>query len=180
MLSFRTVAPNFQANGKLQGDHFEAESIFILRQAGFEIHEPDDLRVVLPDAGVEVDIIALNLVAAISFFITCKGSYQGDRPGCERTDTLKKAMAEALALHVNGWGPVLLLTSHLPSTKTGIALLRSIAPDILFDAIEPASKLGIKRLSWLAKATESQLRRDLAGRQAAFAARAQVSRNPLS
>jgi hypothetical protein len=90
----------FQAMGKKQGDWFEESSRRVLEDVGFTI---DAQRAVIADAGVEVDIIATNR-QQISFYFTCKGSWRGRRPGARRTDTFKKAVAEALMLHAQGWG----------------------------------------------------------------------------
>lgn len=161
------MAVHFQATGKIQGDLFEEQSAQALMLAGFTI---DGRRVRFADAGVEVDIIATNQ-QQISFYITCKGSMQGSRPGCERTDTLKKAIAEALILHQHGWSPVLLLTSHRPTTPSGLAMLHSVDPEMLFDVVNPTT--DGKRLRWLARATEADLARDLNTRRTLFTTRQQ-------
>jgi hypothetical protein len=153
---------NFQSSSRQQGDWFEATCRQILEAAGFTV---DAVHEVIDDAGVEVDIIATDQ-HTISFFITCKGSYRGRRPGTRRTDTLKKAIAEAYALHQRGWGPVLLLTSHLPDTPTGRALLETVDPDVLYDAISVLE--GERRLRWLAEADERQLVADLDRRKSLF------------
>ena len=153
---------NFQAASRRQGLWFEELCRAILIDCGFTI---DGEHVDFTDAGVEVDLIATNR-HAISFYITCKGSYRGRRPGVQRTDTLKKAIAEAQALHAQGWGPILLLTSHLPNTHSGRALLASVDPEVLFDAIDPLH--NARRLRWLAGADEATLRRDLDARRSLF------------
>lgn len=152
----------FQAVGKQQGDWFEESSRRVLEDVGFSI---DARRVLIADAGVEVDIIATNR-QQISFYFTCKGSWRGARPGARRTDTFKKAVAEALMLHSQGWGPVVLLTSHKPDTPTGRAMLANVDPEIMFDVIEPFKEA--RRLAWLATASEPQLRQDLQQRRSLF------------
>lgn len=152
----------FQAVGKQQGDWFEESSRRVLEDVGFSI---DARRVLIADAGVEVDIIATNR-HQISFYFTCKGSWRGARPGARRTDTFKKAVAEALMLHSQGWGPVVLLTSHKPDTPAGRAMLANVDPEIMFDVIEPFKEA--RRLAWLATATEQQLRQDLQQRRSLF------------
>lgn len=152
----------FQAVGKQQGDWFEESSRRVLEDVGFSI---DARRELIADAGVEVDIIATNR-HQISFYFTCKGSWRGARPGARRTDTFKKAVAEALMLHSQGWGPVVLLTSHKPDTPAGRAMLANVDPEIMFDVIEPFKEA--RRLAWLATATEQQLRQDLQQRRSLF------------
>lgn len=146
---------SFQSKGKLQGDLFERESELAVALAGFEIA---GLRVDIPDAGVEADIIAHNK-HGIAFYITCKGSLQGERPGCLRTDTLKKAIAEAYCLSRAGFNPTLLLASHLPEDGRGATMLGLVSPEILFDALIPSH--DGKRLRWLAQADEAALHGDL-------------------
>ncbi len=153
---------NFQAASRTQGLWFEDLCRAILVDCGFTI---DGEHVDFTDAGVEVDLIATNR-HAISFYITCKGSYRGQRPGVQRTDTLKKALAEAQALHAQGWGPILLLTSHLPNTRSGRELLAGVDPEVLFDAIDPLH--NSRRLRWIARADEAALRRDLDERRSLF------------
>jgi hypothetical protein len=152
----------FQAAGKQQGDWFEESSQRVLEDVGFSI---DARRVLIADAGVEVDIIATNR-QQISFYFTCKGSWRGARPGARRTDTFKKAVAEALMLHSQGWGPVVLLTSHKPDTPAGRAMLANVDPEIMFDVIEPFKEA--RRLAWLATASEQKLRQDLQQRRSLF------------
>jgi len=153
---------NFQAASRSQGIWFENLCRAILIDCGFTIAGE---HVDFAEAGVEVDLIATNR-HDISFYITCKGSYRGIRPGVQRTDTLKKALAEAQALHTQGWSPILLLTSHLPNTRSGRELLASVDPEVLFDAIDPLH--NARRLRWLAQADEEALRRDLDGRRSLF------------
>jgi hypothetical protein len=155
---------NFQGSSSRQGAWFEDACLRVLLEAGFGI---DAMHQTIADAGVEVDFIATSRVE-ISFYVLCKGSFRGRRPGLRRTDTLKKALAEAQALRRQGWAPVLLLTSHLPNTPAGRALLAGADPDVLFDAI--ALLDGERRLSWLAEASEAWLRADMARRRASFAA----------
>jgi hypothetical protein len=156
------VNVSFQAASRTQGIWFEDLCRAILIDCGFII---DGQHVEFGDAGVEVDLIATNR-HAISFYITCKGSYRGKRPGVQRTDTLKKAIAEAQALHAQGWGPILLLTSHLPNTRSGRALLASVDPEVLFDTIDPLH--NSRRLRWMAGSDEETLRRDLEERRSLF------------
>lgn len=153
---------NYQSSSSRQGAWFEATCRQILEAAGFAV---DAVHQRIEDAGVEVDLIGTNR-HEISFFFTCKGSYRGRRPGVRRTDTLKKAIAEAYALHQQGWEPVVLLTSHLPNTAGGRALLASVDPAVLFDAIELPTNAA--RIEWLARSSEEELRRDLAGRRSLF------------
>jgi hypothetical protein len=134
----------------------------ILRDCGFTI---DGEQVDFAEAGVTVDLVATNR-RALSFYILCHGSYHGRQPGLQRTATLKQALAAAHALHAQGWGPVLVLTSHLPRTRGARALLAGMDPEVLFEAIDVLRTS--RRLRWLANADEATLRRDLDARRALF------------
>ena len=151
---------SFQRIGKIQGDNFEEQAQIALSAVGFEIA---GIHVDILAAGVDVDIIANNQ-HGVSFYVTCKGSLQGERPGCIRTDTLKKAIAEAYCLHAVGLWPILFLTSHLPEDGRGIAMLNLALSDpaMLFDALVPSQDR--KRIKWLAGATEEALRSDILAR----------------
>lgn len=134
----------------------------ILRDCGFAI---DGEQVDFPEAGVTVDLVATNR-RALSFYMLCHGSYHGRQPGLQRAATLKQALAAAQALHGQGWGPVLVLTSHLPRTRSSRALLAGVDPEVLFEAIDVLR--NSRRLRWLANADEAILRRDLDARRALF------------
>lgn len=160
---------NFQALAGEQGRWWEDTCRRALTAAGFLItHTHQEIA----DAGVEVDLIAHN-TDEIAFYVTCKGSFQSDRNGCERTDTLRKAVAEAYALTQCGFGPVVLLTSHLPLTRRARAFLAIIDPAVLFEALDPLR--SAKRLRWLAQATEAQLQADLTERRNQYLAHLPVS-----
>lgn len=134
----------------------------ILRDCGFTI---DGEQVDFAEAGVTVDLVATNR-RAISFYIVCKGSYHGRQPGLQRAATLRQALAAAQTLHTHGWGPILILTSHLPKTRGGQALLADVDPEVLFETIDVLR--NSRRLRWLAHADEALLRRDLDARRVLF------------
>lgn len=138
-----------------QGRLFEKSCELALQYAGFRV---DDVRMTFKKIGVEVDIVATNLIN-ISFFFTCKGSMRGSRPGARRTDTMKKAICDAFLLSQEGWTPVVLLTSHIPEHGSGRAMLNSISRDVLFDVLNPW--LHGERLCWLAHANEGVLQNDM-------------------
>ncbi len=129
-----------------------------LQAAGFAV---DMGKQFFADAGVEVDLIATNR-QGISFYITCRGTEQGARPGVARPSAArayKKAIGRASALHAQGWGPSLLLTTFAPDTERSRALLAEVNPEVLFDVVNPLT--DIYRLRWLARADERQLAADL-------------------
>ncbi len=146
---------NFQSFAGQQGRDFEEACIKALEFAGWEIA---GRRVSLPT--VEIDIIATNR-EQISFYITCKGSIRGPRPGFKRTDTIKKAIAEAYFIHHEGFSPVLVMASPLPAAETGraTAMIRALSRDFIYDIINPYN--DGRRLKWMCDATEEELRTDM-------------------
>lgn len=138
-----------------QGRLFEMSCDLALRCAGFQL---DNVRVTFKQIGVEVDITATNKFG-IPFYFTCKGSMRGTRPGARRTDTLKKAICDAFLLSQAGLTPVILLTSHIPDTGSGRAMLNSLPRDVLFDALNPW--IHGERLCWLAIADKTALDTDM-------------------
>lgn len=146
---------NFQSFAGQQGRDFEEACIKALEFSGWEIA---DRRVSLPT--VEIDIIAKNRERT-SFYITCKGSIRGPRPGFKRTDTIKKAIAEAYFIHYEGFSHVLVMASPLPAAETGraTAMIRALSRDFIFDIINPYN--DGRRLKWMCDATEEELRADM-------------------
>lgn len=144
---------DFQRRAGEQGRWFEETCIKALEWSGFHIA---DRRTRFDDLGVDVDIIATN-AKDISFYINCKGSLYGPRPGLKRTDTLKKAIADAWLLKLGGRGPCLLLTSHIPEDGVGKTMLNLALTEGLYIAvIRPVEDQP--RLRFLGSASEADLR----------------------
>lgn len=100
---------DFQSAATIQGARYEEIVGRALVAMGWEItavHEHVD--------GVEIDISAIDPLG-VEWWIECKGSWQGKRPGSRRTDTVKKAIADAWLLSIAEVSrPYMLITSHLP------------------------------------------------------------------
>jgi hypothetical protein len=84
--------------------------------------------------GVEVDQVATNRHGA-SILFEFKGSTQGKRPGMMRTDTTKKALANAFLLNRIGLGPLVILTSHKPKPGTASEAMIKGAGEAVADVI---------------------------------------------
>jgi hypothetical protein len=82
---------NFQAESKKSGDDFETLVFNDLRQMGFKRIKR---HVVLDDVGVEADF-AHKSYTKQQVYVEAKGGERGDkkRPGAQRTDNVKKAIA---------------------------------------------------------------------------------------
>lgn len=145
-----TVSLNPQSLASRQGREFADECIKLATRVGFELR---DQRVVFPECGIEVDLVLENR-AGVAFFAECKGSFR-DRPGLQRTDTLKKAIANMLLLDAVGIGPLLVLTSHRPVDGVGVAMLRVAQQAVPFEVLVPRD--DYRRLARLAVATEANL-----------------------
>lgn len=159
-ISFIANTKNFQALSTMQGREFVAECVTTLERAGFTIVGRE---VSFPNCGVDVDLIARNVVG-IDFYIECKGSFR-DRPGLQRTDTLKKAICNVLLLVADGHTPIIVLTSHRPTPGRGVAMLTAAQAILPFEVIVPRNDW--RRLTALSLATQA----DLAGRAWNFSKR---------
>ena len=82
-------------------------------------------RKVLTDLGVEIDQVARSRSGTVVWF-EYKGSFQGARPGLMRTDTLKKAIANAPLLRIlDEHPPYMVLSSHVPQAGAALAMLET-------------------------------------------------------
>jgi hypothetical protein len=112
---------DFQAAASEQGRQFSEQCDSLLTLSGYGLRG----RVTVREVGVEIDREALSPGGQIVWF-EYKGSVQGLRPGLMRTDTLKKAIANgALLRGLEDHPPYVILTSHLPASGSGLAMLES-------------------------------------------------------
>jgi hypothetical protein len=144
---------NFQALSSVQGKIGEDLALIRLKDYGFH-----NLRIREQLKSVEVDIIACNK-QGIDFFFTVKASWRGDRQGCKRIDTLKKAICEGLMIQLETGRPTIIITSHKPRSGRGKIMLDMIPKYIIFDVIELQN--DGKRLKWLANADENDIQKEL-------------------
>lgn len=101
-----------QAAGVRQGAAFEQMVETLLRVKGWTILRT---RWRHPDCDVEVDIVATEPTTGQEWWIECKGSWEGDRQGLRRTDTLKKALFNGAMLNlVDDRKPYMIVASHPP------------------------------------------------------------------
>ena len=104
---------DFQAAAVIQGAQYEEIVAAALVAMGWTVtHRHDHVD------GVEIDISATDPLGA-EWWIECKGSWRGSRPGAKRTDTVKKAIADAWLLSIASVSkPYMLITSHLPKVDS--------------------------------------------------------------
>jgi len=137
---------DFQGSASRQGRQFAGQCDELLRNYGFVLAG----RLLLPDVGVEVDRVAVS-PRGTELWLEYKGSIQGTRPGLMRTDTLKKAIANgALLQAVDPRRPYVVITSHVPDTGAGAAMLRTaLSAGYLDDVIclyQPADTARLRQL----------------------------------
>lgn len=121
-----------QRSSSEQGREFEQAARFLLKAAGWTIVDTNSIV-----DGIEVDIVAID-PEGNETFVECKGSYRGDQPGLIRSDTLKKAVANAYHLfHGPTPEPYVIVTSHKPKPNSrGARLLaRAVAIGAVADVI---------------------------------------------
>ncbi len=144
---------NFQKNAVDQGRWWEDTCVRALGLAGFQIA---DRHYTPPEVGVEIDIIA-NSEQGIAFYVDCKGSLKGTRPGLLRTDSIMKSGFVLAALYRYGYTPLLCMPSHLPTRGHGVAQHRVAHELARFEDINPLLVADMHRLEWLASAPEAEL-----------------------
>lgn len=143
---------NFQSLASKQGKIGEDLAWIMLQDAGFYNLRKEQLDI------VEIDIVATNK-HDIDFFFTVKASWRGDRQGLKRTDTLKKAVSDALMIYLATERPTTIITSHKPTHGRGKVVLERVPKFIVFDVI--VLNDDRKRLVWMANATEDDIQREL-------------------
>ena len=122
---------SFQAYGTQQGRQFAEQCDGLLVSRGYTLQT----NLVLPEVGVEIDRVAIAPSGRTVWF-EYKGSVQGARPGLMRTDTLKKAIANgALLQRLVERPPYIVLTSHLPNSGAGLAMLETALELQYFDDV---------------------------------------------
>lgn len=141
----------FQARGVRQGKQFDEQCRLVLSDLGFEVCERPFTVV---DLGVEFDA-EIKTPGGRRYWCEFKGSWHGHRPGLRRTDTVKKALSDALLAHLaeTDYPPVVFLTTHMPSPGSSGDKMIQVALDAraLFDVICVNEPNDMKRLARLAK-----------------------------
>jgi DNA modification methylase len=104
----------------------------LLVASGFRVsHQNSRLR----GLGVRVDFIAFDS-QDVPWYFDVSGAFTTTKGGLLRTDTLWKALGRASVLHTNEKRPVVLLTSHLPRSRSeGDSAIRALGPAVVFDVV---------------------------------------------
>lgn len=135
---------NFQSLASTQGAAFDAMCRAIL--ADYAPSRP----FVVADIGIEVDC------AVGDTWIEFKGSARGDTPGLRRTDTTKKAIANAALASTVHDGDFVVMTSHMPAAgSSGERMLdAAITAGWLADVIDISQPAHVRRLLACLEATQ--------------------------
>ena len=121
-----------QAASSRQGVGFEQAVETLLKIDGWTI---DAHRWRHPEVDVEIDFVATDPFGE-QWWIECKGSWESDRNGLERTDTLKKAIGSAAILRLlHDRKPYMVITSHMPRLGSSGDRWLQLSIETYFDAV---------------------------------------------
>jgi len=133
---------DFQARAVSEGKTTQNLARDCLERSGFEIAETNHRFARL---GIQFDFLAKDKTGRY-WHVDVSGAFTTARPGLMRTDTLWKALGRILVFQSDNdfreighpdHARILLLTSDLPkSGSSGDKALRSLNPNLVFDAIE--------------------------------------------
>lgn len=136
----------FQQEASEQGQEFEKLCHLALRKSGWDV---TNKHFKFEDVGIDVDIVANN-AHGIAFTFSCAGSWNPNRPGLERTDTVKKKIADAylqtLSEDACRFPPVVLMTTHVPTKGRAAAMLDAVGRNVILDVIRPEDTKRLKEL----------------------------------
>ncbi|MCI0635550.1 MAG: hypothetical protein L0206_16795 [Actinobacteria bacterium] len=122
-----------QAASGRQGAAFEVTVATLLQIEGWQITATKWRH---PEFDVEVDIVACHPATGAEWWIECKGSWEGTRPGLKRTDTLKKALFNGAMLALDpDRRPYMIVASHPPAGGTAGDTWLERAEGIYVDAV---------------------------------------------
>jgi hypothetical protein len=124
---------DFQSAASRQGRAFQETVGVLLRIEGWAIIAEDWRH---PDLGAEIDYVAVHPETGEEWWIECKGSWESERPGLERTDTTKKALWNgALLALAHERRPFMIIASHPPKDGSAGAVWLERALGIYVNAI---------------------------------------------
>lgn len=122
------TASEAQSRASAQGRQYEDHVCLELHLAGWTV---DQRKFKIPEkAGLEIDIVATD-PRGRTWWIECKGSWEAKVNGCERGDTIKKAIGPAMSIStMSEHPPYMLVTSHLPKPDSVGAVMLQDALDL--------------------------------------------------
>ena len=115
----------------------------VLERAGFTIEERNRKPRKL---GLTIDFIVRDATGQ-TWVVDVSGAFTVMPNGLARVDAAWRAVGRASVLRNNGFGPVLLLSSHLPTKATEPdQALRGAGPATIFDVVALCDPAGVERL----------------------------------
>lgn len=133
---------NFQSRSSKEGQQAQEIAKQIVTGSGFKITNTNKRL----KEGVTSNIIALDKNDKKWYFDVI-GSFTSSRDGLLRTDSVWKVLGRCCVLSKNDVGPIVILTTNLPSQNSvGYLALHSAQPTTFYDAIEMMTPSGKMRL----------------------------------
>jgi site-specific DNA-methyltransferase (adenine-specific) len=132
--------------GRAQGEGRAAAAVaeHLLEEAGFTVTTRNRP---FPRIGTAVDLVA-SAADGTEWWFDVTGGFTTVRGGLARADVLWRALGRASVLRAAAAGPLVLLTSHLPTSGTPLdAALRAAGPGGVFDVVAMGSAEGRARLA---------------------------------
>jgi site-specific DNA-methyltransferase (adenine-specific) len=132
--------------GRAQGEGRAAAAVaeHLLEEAGFTVTTRNRP---FPRIGTAVDLVA-SAADGTEWWFDVTGGFTTVRGGLARADVLWRALGRASVLRAAAAGPLVLLTSHLPTSGTPLdAALRAAGPGGVFDVVAMGSAGGRARLA---------------------------------
>ncbi len=126
-----------------EGKTAQALAEDLLVEAGFVV---TGRNASLRGTGATIAYIALDRKGA-QWYFDVSGAFTTTKGGLHRTGTVWSSIGRAGVLAQKGYGPVVLLSSHLPNRPSkGDTALRAAGPRVVFDVVEMLSAEGLARL----------------------------------
>ena len=124
----RSVTADFQSRSSAQGEAFERHVARVLTAKGYDIVYRHWRH---PEVDVEVDFVVTRQGDEGATWVEAKGSWESDRNGLVRTDTVKKAIGSAYLLSLaEDRCPYVIVTSDPPAeSSVGAEWLRKALAD---------------------------------------------------
>lgn len=112
---------DFQSRAVREGRAAKEIARAVIGLAGFDDIQKDQRQ----PGGVEVNFTARDTKGSLWYF-DVTGSFTSHRAGLKRTDTLWKALGKAAVLQTVGTGPLVLLTTDVPTSGAGAEALKQV------------------------------------------------------
>jgi len=131
------MTTNFQSDASRSGAIYETHVADLLTLNGWHVV---NRNVTYPDVGVTIDILGAT-PNGVPFAGECKAGITGrDRPGLSRTDSLKKAIADAWLMSLRDDPlPYVVFTNATPTDGTGVAMLAAARQHLFAAVVNPGA-----------------------------------------